>query len=86
MIFYRYLLHICQFFFICQDGHFHTNAFCVKFLNNFSLPDVASAVMPLVHIVSLVVCVSVTVPEHDEPNKVDFVFISICGEFTQTLH
>ena len=41
--------------------------------------------MPLVHIVSHVVCVSVTVPEHDEPNKVDFVFISICGEFTQTL-
>ena len=58
----------------------------VLFLNNFSLPDVASAVMPLVHIVSLVVCVSVTVPEHDESNKVDFVFISICGEFTQTLH
>ena len=57
-----------------------------KFLNNFSPPDVVSAVMPLVHIVSLVVCVSVTVPEHDEPNKVDFVFISICGEFTQTLH
>ena len=55
-------------------------------LNNFSLPDVASAVMPLVHIVSLVVCVSVTVPEDDEPNKVDFVFISISGEFTQTLH
>ena len=85
MIFYRYLTHICQFF-ICQDGYFHTNAFCVTVLNNFFLPDVASAVMPLVHIVSLVLRVSVTVPEHDEPNKVDFVFISICGEFTQTLH
>ena len=85
MIYYRYLSHI-SIFFICQDGYFHTNALCVKFLNIFSLPDVASAGMPLVHIISLVVCVSVTVPEHDEPNKVDFVFISICGEFTQTLH
>ena len=66
--------------------YFHTNAFCVKFLNNFSLPDVPSPVMPLVHIISLVVCVSVTVPGHDEPNNVDFVFISICGECTQTLH
>ena len=70
MIFDRYLLHICQFFFICQDRYFDTNAFCVQFLNIFSLPDVASAVMPLVHIVSVVVCVSVTVPEDDEPNKV----------------
>ena len=42
--------------------------------------------MPLVHIVSLVVCVIVTVPEDDEPHKVDFVFISISGEFTQTFH
>ena len=74
-----------SFVFICQDGYFHTNAFCVKFLNNFSLPDVAFPVMPLVHIMSLVVCVSVAVPEHDEPNKVDFVLLSICGEFTQTL-
>ena len=55
-------------------------------LNNFSLPDVASAVIPLVHIISLVVSVSVTVSEHDEPNKVDFALISIHGEFTQTLH
>ena len=78
--------HISVIFFICQDRYFCTNAFSVKFLNNFSLPDVASAVMRLVHIVSLVVCVSVTVPEHDEPNKVDFVCISICGEFPQTLH
>ena len=57
-----------------------------KVLNHFSLPDVASPVMPLVHIMSLVVCVTVTVPEHDEPNKVGFVFIAICGESTQTLH
>ena len=65
---------------------FHTNAFYVKFLNYFSLSDVASAVIPLLHIVSLVVSVSVIVGEHDEPNKVDFVLIYICGEFTHTLH
>ena len=51
------------------------------FLNHFSLPDVPSASIPLVHIVSVVVSVSVTVAEHDEPNKVEFVFISIQGEF-----
>ena len=85
MIFYRYLSHICHFF-ICQDGYFHRNAFSVKVLNNFSLPNLASAVMPLVYIASLVVCVTVTVPEPDEPNEVDFICISICGEFPQTLH
>ena len=86
MIFDKISLTYLSISVICQDGYFHSNAFCVQFLNNFSLPDVASAVMPLVHIVSLVVCVSVTVPGDDEPNKVDFVFISISGEFTQTLH
>ena len=58
----------------------------VKLLNHFSLPDVASASIPLVHIVLVVVSVSVTVAEHDETNKADFVFISIQGEFTQILH
>ena len=82
-----YICHISvNLFFLCQDGYFHTNAFCVKFLNIFSLHDVAYAVMSLVHIMSFVVCVSVTVLEHDEPNNIDFVFIFICGEFTQTLH
>ena len=41
--------------------------------------------MPLLHIVSLVVSVSVTVPDDAEHNNVDFVFISISGAFTQTL-
>ena len=72
-------------FFICPDGYFHTNAFCLQFLNNFSLPDVASGIMPLLHIVSLVVSVSFTVPDAAEHNNVDFVFISISGEFTQAL-
>ena len=77
IILFRYL----SIFFMCQGGYFHTNAFSVKFLNHFSLPDVASAAIPLVHIVSVVVSVSVTVAEHD-----DFVFISIHGEITQILH
>ena len=57
-----------------------------KAFNNFSVPDVAFVVMPIVYIVSLVVFVSIAVPEHDEHNKVDFVCISIWHEFTQTLH
>ena len=84
-----YFIDICNIsvnLFICQDGYFHPNAFYVKFLNNFSLPAVASAVIPFVHIISLVVSVSVTVAEHDESNKVDFVLISIHDVFTQTLH
>ena len=69
---------------MCQDGYFHTNALYVKFLNIF----LASAVIPLLHIISLVVSlsVSVIVAEHDEPNKVDFLLIYIHSEFTQTLH
>ena len=71
---------------MCQYGYFHTNAFYIKFFNNFSLPDVASAVIPLLHIISLVVSVGVIVSEDDEPNKVEFVLIDIHGEFTETLH
>ena len=73
-------------FFICQDGYFHTNAFYIKFFNKFSLPDIPSAVIPVLHIISLVVSVVVVVSEDDEPNKVEFVLIDICGEFTETLH
>ena len=75
-----------SFFFICQDGYFHTNAFYIKFFNTFSLPDVPSAVIPLLHIISLVVCVVIAVSGDDEPNKVEFVLIDIYGEFTETLH
>ena len=74
--------HFC----ICQYGYFHPNAFYIKFFNKFCLPDVASSVIPLLHIISLVVSVGVTVGEDDEPNKVEFVLIDIHGEFTETLH
>ena len=65
-----------NFFFICQDGYFHKNAFYIKFFNKFSLPDVPSAVIAVLHIISLVVSVVVVVvvvvvvTEDDEPNKV----------------
>ena len=73
-------------FFIFQDGYFHINAFYIKFFNNFSLPDVASAVIPLLHIISFVVSVGVIICEDDEPNKVEFVLIDICGKLTETLY
>ena len=72
-------------FFICEDGYFHTNAFFIKFFNKFCLPDVASSVIPLLHIISLV-SVSVLVDEDDEPNILEFVLIAIRGEFTETLY
>ena len=72
-------------FFICQDGYFHANASYIKFFDTFSLPDVAYGVIPLLHIISLV-SVSVLVDEDDEPNKVEFVWIVIHGEFTETLY
>ena len=73
-------------FLICQDGYFHTNAFYIKFFNKFSLPDVTSAVIPLLHMISLVFCVVIVVSEDDEPHKVEFVLIDIYGEFTETLY
>ena len=81
-----YLSHICQFFFICQDGYFDINAFYMKFFNNFCLPDVVSAVIVLFDMISLVVSICVMVAEDDEPNKVEFVLIDICGKLTETLH
>ena len=76
-------LSVCS---IHQAGYFHTNAFYIKFLNTFSLPDVASAVIALLHIISFVVSVSVIVGEDDEPHKVEFVSINIYGAFTATLY
>ena len=80
-----HIFYISDNFFICPDGYFYTNAFCLQFLNHFSLPDVASVIMPLVHIVSFIVSVSVTVPDDAVQNTVDFVFIFVSGAFTHTL-
>ena len=57
---------------------------CVVFQSFFST-HVASVIMPLVHIVSVVVSVSVTVPDGGVHNTVDFVFIFVCGVCTCTL-
>ena len=59
---------------------FHTNAFYIKCFNNLSLPDVASAVIPVLHMISLIVSLGVIVNEDDEPNKIEFVLIDIHGE------
>ena len=72
-------------FSICPDGYFSTNAFFLQFLNHFSPPDVASVIVPLVHIVSVVVSVSVSVPDDGVHNTVGFVFIFMSCAFTHTL-
>ena len=64
---------------------FSTNAFCLQFLNHFSLPDVASVILPLVHIVSVAVSVTVTCPVNGVHDTLDFVFIFVSGAFTHTL-
>ena len=70
-------------FVISHNGYFHTNAMYIKFLNSFSLPDVASAIIALLHIISLV-SLRVTVGEDNEPNNVEFVLIYIHCEITET--
>ena len=45
-----------------------------------------SAVIVLFDIMLLVVSVCVMVAGDDEPNKVEFVLIDICGKLTETLH
>ena len=47
------------------------------FLHNFCLPGIPSAIIPLLHIISLVVSVTVTVGDDNEPNNVEFVLIYI---------
>ena len=73
-------------FFICQDRYFDINAFYIKFFNKFCLPDVVSTVIVLFNMMSLVISVCVMVAGDDEPNKVEFVLIDICGKLTETLH
>ena len=60
------------------------HVFYIKFFHNFSLPDVASHIIVLLHILSIVVSLNVIVGEDDESNKVEFVLIDIHCEFTET--
>ena len=57
----------------------------MQFFNNFSPPDVASVIVPIVHIVSKVVSVSVTVPDDGVHNTVGLVFIFVSGVCVHTL-
>ena len=53
------------------------------FFHNCCLPGVASAIIALLHIISLVVSVTVIVGDDNEPNNVELVLIYIHCEFTQ---
>ena len=64
---------------------FSTRVFYLKFFHNCFLPDVASAVIVLLRIISLVPAICV-VGEDDEPNKVEFVLIGIHDAFIETLY
>ena len=65
---------------------FSTHVFYLKFFHNCYLPDVASGVIVLLRIISLVPAFSVVGGADDEPNKVEFVLRHIHGEFTETLY
>ena len=62
-----------------------SDVFYFKCFHNCYLPDVASGVIVLLRIIWLVPLICV-VCEDDESNKVEFVFIDIHDEFTETLH
>ena len=64
---------------------FSTNVFYLKFFHHCYLHDVASGVIVLLRITSLVLAICV-VGEDDKPNKVEFVLIDIHDEFTETLY
>ena len=74
-----------QFFVHMYTWIFSTHVFYLKFFHNCNLLDVASGVIVLSHIISLVPAICV-VGEHDEPNKVEFALIDIHDEFTDSLH
>ena len=54
--------------------------------NHFSPPNVACVIVPLIHIVSVVVSVSITVPDGGVHNTVDFVFTFVSGVCTHTCY
>ena len=80
-----YISYISDNFFNMSRWIFFHKCIFMQFLNHFSPPDVASVIVPLVHIVSVVVSVNVTVPDCGEHNTVGFVFIFVSGFCTHTL-
>ena len=63
---------------------FYTHVFYTAFVHNCSLSDVASAIIALLHVISLVVSLTVDVGEDNEPNNTEFVLIDIHCEFMET--
>ena len=49
-----------------------------------ALPDVASAIIALLHVISLVLSVTVTLGDNNEPDNIEFVLIDIHCEFIET--
>ena len=58
-------------FYISCNGYFHTNAIYIRFLHSFSLPDVASSVIPVSCVVSVVFSLTVIVGEDTAGSKVE---------------
>ena len=71
MIFLSISFTYLSIIYISYNGYFHTNALYIKFLNNFSLPDVASSVIPLSNVISIVLSVTVIVGEDTIGKKVE---------------
>ena len=65
------LFNISFNFYISHNGYFHTNGMYIKSLNSFSLPDVASSVIPVSSVVSVVFFLTVMVSEDTAGNKVE---------------
>ena len=63
---------------------FYTHVFYITFFHNCSLPDVASTIIALLHVISLVVSLTVDVGEDNESNNIEFVLIDIHCEFMGT--
>ena len=63
---------------------FYTHVFYITFFHNCSLPDVASAIIALLHVISLVFSLMVDVGEDNEPNNIEFVLIDIHCDFMET--
>ena len=80
-----YISYISDNFFNMSRWIFFYKCIFMQFFNHFSPPDVASVIVPIVHIVSDVVSVSVTVPDGGVHNTVGLVFIFVSGVCVHTL-
>ena len=83
---YSSIFDICFNFLHMYTWIFSTCVFYLKLFHNCSLPDVASGVIVLLDIISVVAAFCVVVGEDVDPNKIECVLIHIHGEFTETLY